>query len=287
MKNFSRRLNTPIIAIAAAAFLTASPAMAQDHVKLFLLGGQSNMVGTGTYTADLPLALQSPQSDVYFYTRNNPVLTTLRPGSGQQFGPEVTFGRTIANGQPGDTFGLVKYAISGADLTNQWDPNVTGNVYEDFRTHVTAATTALTNAGHTYEFAGMLWTQGERDARVSPNTYEADLNEFIADIRSRYGTNLPFLFNQLSVNQTDLPASGLEKVRNAQQAVADADPSAYMIDTDSMTFHDDLHFDSESQIALGESFGNTYLTIPEPTSLLLMGAGGLLLARRQRRRAGH
>jgi hypothetical protein len=66
---------------------------------------------------------------------------------------------------------------------------------------------ALTTAGHTYEIIGMLWTQGERDARIGRTTaeYEADLIEFIADIRTRYGANLPFFLNRLSTGQTDIP----------------------------------------------------------------------------------
>jgi hypothetical protein len=275
-------LSIAVISAAALLFI-AVPAHAQ-HLKLFLLGGQSNMVGQLAYSSGLPIALQSPQDDIPFYWRDSTGLTTLRPGSGNQFGPEVTFGRTVADALPAESFGLIKHASSGSDLTNQWDPNITGNVYETFRGVVANALTAMTSAGYTYEISGMLWTQGERDARVSPNTYEADLNEFIADIRTRYGTNLPFFISRLSDQQTDLPATGLAKVRTAQENVAAADPFAYLIDTDGFSFNtDELHYDALGQQQLGIAFGEAYVnSVPEPMSLAVMGLGVVMMFKRRR-----
>ena len=79
-----------LFAVAIAALLLAAPsAYADKPIKVFILAGQSNMVGTGADTSERPALLQSPQADVLFYYSTS--LTTLRPGSGQNFGPEVTF----------------------------------------------------------------------------------------------------------------------------------------------------------------------------------------------------
>ena len=155
----------PVSSSAAAALLLATPAHA-DHVKVILLGGQSNMVGNYTLTSELPAVLQDPQADVLFY---NGSLTTLRPGSGGQFGPEVTFGRTIADAFPSETFCLIKYAVNGSSLLTNWNP-ATGTSYASFRTRVENGIAALTAAGHTYEIAGMLWTQGEAEAADGTTT---------------------------------------------------------------------------------------------------------------------
>lgn len=284
----ARRLRPtfPVLGIIFTAVLLLGSTAHAQHLKLFLLGGQSNMVGQLAYSSGLPAELQSPQDDIPFYWRDSTGLTTLRPGSGNQFGPEVTFGRTIADALPTENFGIIKYASSGSDLTNQWDPNISGNVYESFRGIVSNALTAMTGAGYTYEITGMLWTQGERDARVSPNTYEADLNEFIADVRTRYGADLPFFISRLSDQQTDLPATGLAKVRTAQENVAATDPYAYLINTDGFSFNtDELHYDALGQQQLGEAFGQAYLStaVPEPASLAAGLLGLTLIVARRRR----
>jgi len=139
--------------------VVTSPAAGAD-LKVFLLGGQSNMDGRGA-TSGLPVALQSPQTDVLLYEGGT--LGDLQPG-GSQFGPEVTFGRMIADARPGDDFALIKYAVSGTDLYGDWNP-ASGAAYNSFSNTVTNGLTALTNAGHTYEIVGMLWTQGENDAK--------------------------------------------------------------------------------------------------------------------------
>ena len=255
--------------ILAASILIAIPAQA-DHVKVFLLGGQSNMVGYGVSTSGLPTSpvnLQEPQDDVLFYYGS--ALTTLRPGSGSAFGPEVTFGRTVADAVPSDTFCLIKSAASGTSLASSWDPT-TGATYTAFRNKVSDGLAALSAAGHTHEIVGMLWTQGERDAKDNVTTaqYEFDLNEFIADIRTRYGANLPFFLSRLSSGQTNLTNAQLTEIRAAQENVAASDPKAWMIDTDAMALQgDNLHFTAAGQIALGEAFGASYLSavVPDAT----------------------
>ena len=255
----------PRLILGAAALLLATPAHA-DHVKVILLGGQSNMVGNNTLTSELPAALQDPQADVLFY---NGGLTTLRSGSGQQFGPEVTFGRSIADAFPSETFCLIKYAVNGSSLLTNWNP-ATGTSYASFRSRVENGIAALTAAGHTYEFAGMLWTQGEAETGgTTTQVYEAALNEFIADIRTRYGPNLPFFVSRLSSAQTGLSANGLSTIRAAQEYVAANDPYTYLVDTDALSIYTDhVHFDSAGQIALGQAFGQSYgdSVVPDETA---------------------
>lgn len=262
------------IILGAAALLLATYAHA-DHVKVILMGGQSNMVGNSCLTSDLPPELQVPQNDVMFY---NGGLTTLRPGSGQAFGPEITFGRTIEDTFPSETFCLMKYAVNGSSLLTRWNPS-TGDVYASFNTRVANCITALTNAGHTYEFVGMLWTQGEAEASSGTTTpvYQAALNEFIADIRTRYGPNLPFFVSRLSSSQTSIAANGLSSIRAAQEYVAANDPYTYLVDTDAIKPNTDvnpevnpdrLHFNAAGQMRLGETFGQSYAgsVVPDVTA---------------------
>ena len=238
---------------AALAWGSQAPAA---NIKVILMGGQSNMVGT----APAPTNLRTPQAAVLYY-HTSLLLTTLRPVGNNEFGPELSFGQTISQGQPGRNFGIIKYAVDGTSLGTHWDPK-TGTTYSTFRDTVTAGITAMQNAGHNVEIVGMLWTQGEADAKSRTTAqYQADLIEFIADVRTRYGTNLPFFISRLSSRQTAINATGLAAVRAAQENVANADPNAYLIDTDTLTlFGDNLHFNVNGLVSLGQAFGNSFVT---------------------------
>lgn len=277
-------MSRQFLCVITLCLLAATPAWAV-HVKVFLLAGQSNMAGSGQQ-ADLPVELQSPQDDILFYEGSS--LTTLRPRGNGGFGPEITFGRTIADAFPNDTFAIIKHAVGGTDLDYAWDP-VVGNQYANFRGKIIRGLYELNNAGHTTEIVGMLWTQGERDVSIGTSAaYETNLNGLIADVRTRYGTDLPFFVSQLSSGQTDLversSQAEFDAVRNAQAAVAANDPNTHLIVTDDFELWSDaLHFNSAGQIALGEAFAQQYIqSVPEPASLAALAIGGLAMMRRRR-----
>ena len=132
------------------------------EVRVILLGGQSNMLGRAPSSGlpASPFNFQQPQPDVLFYHGSS--LTTLRPGSGREtseFGPEVTFGRSIADASPGVAYALIKYAVGGTALHNDWAP-ASGPNYIAFRNTVAAGLAALQAAGHTTEIVGMLLAPG-------------------------------------------------------------------------------------------------------------------------------
>lgn len=233
-------------------------------IRVFLLGGQSNADGradpSGLPTS--PVNLQQPQEDVDFYEGS---LTTLRPVGGQ-FGPEITWGRCLA-----DTLGdglttrvaILKSAAGGTSLEVDWKPGGDattagdGGRYVTFQNTVTAGLAALASAypNATLSIEGMLWVQGERDAKGGfENNYETNLTNFIADVRLTYGAELPFIISRLSIDQTNIPATPLGIVRDAQSAVAAADPLAALVDTDGFgILADNLHFDALGQQQIGNA----------------------------------
>jgi hypothetical protein len=227
---------------------------------VFLLGGQSNAVGLGktNEVPTSPVNLRQPQPDVLFYANGpTPALTTLRPGSGVDFGPELSFGRAIADASPGVTYAIIKHAEGGTGLWDDWVPS-TGPSYTNFRNTVTAGLAALQAAGYTTEIVGMVWHQGESDALEGYQAaYQTNLRNFIADVRTRYGANLRFLIGEIGNKYTPTLAA-LSTVIAAQQAVAAADRNAQFVPAKDLTFQDDLHFDTAGMITLGERFAATY-----------------------------
>lgn len=233
-----------------------------DDVSVFLLAGQSNMSGRAP-TSQLPAPLQAEQPDILFYYGGdgaNPPseLINLRPGSGntaQKFGPEIIFGRTVADEFSTESFAIIKHARGGTDLANEWDPE-TGNIFSDFQATVSEGLANITEAGHTPVIKGILWHQGESDTGngVFTSNYEANLIDLIQSMRDEYGDEVPFFIGEIRrVNANSII------VADAQQAVAEADPFSFFVPADDLTFQDTLHFDAEGQIALGNRYAQAYI----------------------------
>ena len=282
--------------IAAAFFILLPGALTAaanpQIIKVYLQGGQSNADGRAP-TNGLSATLRSPQPDVpYYYYINGAAangdgtlgtLATLRPGgsagvgvTGLAFGPELTFGRALAdyyavsNDVSTNTVmvAIIKYAHGGTSLATNWAANGNsttngeGADYIKFQKVLSAGWAKLAAAypGATMELDGMIWVQGETDIDLSsgqaggtPNpavapAYGANLMRFINDVRLTcatnipYGTNLPFFLSRISTNQTafSLPANPAYPyfltVRSNQAFVAASMTNVSMLDTDSGQF---------------------------------------------------
>lgn len=267
---------------------------AQAHAveyKVVLLGGQSNMDGRGNKSG-LPTALQAAQTNVRYYTSN--VATTgfspastwtdLKPGT--LFGPEMTFGKAISAADPTASYALLKYAVGGTDLATDWKAPTatspsTGATYSAFKSSVSTGLSALSTGGNTYKIVAMLWLQGESDSGTASTQYATNLTNLIADVRTTYGANLPFVIG--GIGYQDATSS---VVSAAQASVAAADPlTAYFNNDDVRPTPTALHFDAAGQQVIGQRYATALQSIPEPGSLGLAGiASALSLLRRRRAR---
>ena len=267
------------------------PGLAKGNtVKVYLLGGQSNMDGKapGSGLPTSPVNLQQEQTDVLFYQGNasggsylpGNTLIYLAPGSGSKspssptFGPEVTFGRAMADSNPQEQYAIIKHALGGSKLATDWNP-ATGAVYAAFRDTVAGGLAALTSAGYDYEIVGMLWMQGESDKTEEyANAYQSNLTAFIADIRSRYGRNLPFVIAETWVNLGDdtYPGPLGDIVSGAQQAVANGDPYVGFVSTRNSSFlSDDVHLNASGQMDLGYQMADCIASTSSPYQAEVIG----------------
>lgn len=269
--------NTTLVKIALIGLVSVQPVCNAKHYKVYLIGGQSNAAGRGD-ASELSAPYDSAQTDVALYWHStltgtiNGNLTQdtwvdLQPDSGEgknspaghavEFGPELAFGRTMADADLSVNVAIIKYAHGGSNLHTQWAAG--GTMYQTFLTTVSEALAALTGAGHTYELTGMLWQQGEADTG-SPHAdnYMANLTDLIARVRTDIfgGLNLPFVIGGLSSNQystiTD-PSTGAGKVRIAQQTVAaNVDGCGFANADDCAVYSgNEIHFNATGQLALG------------------------------------
>lgn len=271
-----------------ALLATAVEVHGATNVYVVLLGGQSNTVGRAN-DSGLSSPLDQPQNDVLFYYSGGGSLASnslinLAPGSGTDFGPEVTLGRTLANAHPSHTFALIKHATGGTNLFDDWDPN-SGGEYSTFTNTVQSGLQAIIDAGDTPILVGMAWMQGEADAGAgrTQNEYTADLTEFITAVRNDFasGENLPFVIGRLSDNQLPTNSTGREVIQAAQDEVALSMMNVGIVNTDTFTLNDDRHFDATGQQLLGVGMGNELiLLLPEPTSAAFLLLGVVLANRR-------
>jgi hypothetical protein len=179
---------------------------ASADTKVFLMAGQSHMVGLGGYSGYIPLntypwtsypygqgadapcpaPYNQPLSAVKFWNYNpdavgsdlvhHPGLgngwVNLQPGYGNrtdEFGPEASFGARLHELFPSDEIYLIKYAVGGTNLAYSWNPsqqNDQNTCYTVFKSRVDAALANLTAAGKNPTIAGMAWMQGEDDSTI-------------------------------------------------------------------------------------------------------------------------
>ena len=137
---------------------------------------------------------------------------------------------------------------------------------------VNRATNSITADNDTYEIVGFLWVQGEADAnRNYGSLYNANLTNFISEVRSEFGADMPFFISFLSDNQVYGANADDDLVRQAQLDVAAADDNTFLLDTNGPEFvinpaPDNLHYTSVGQVVLGAALADTFLaaTSTEP-----------------------
>lgn len=195
--------------MAGSALLSDADAdAAAQPIRVFVLAGQSNMVGRG-----LPLSLGPPTNprllnwrDGAWQTASDPLGPPSDPSSG--IGPGMTFGLQLLKRQPTWRIGLVMCA-KGSTRIEDWAPD--GPVYRSCVKTVKAA-------GDTV--AGILFLQGERGAGVEQAAgWTAGFLPVFHAFRADFGETVPFMLGQIG---TFAGLEGAQASIRAQQAAVAA-----------------------------------------------------------------
>ncbi len=285
--------------------LSASLDLRDKTIYVVLLGGQSNALGWGyhQYLLDIGSPLAAPQTDIDLFTGVEQflplhTLTFLQSGSANarikkgnvqqypaitnapvsRFGPELSMGRTVRDliQEPGSRVAVIKHAVGGSNLYQQWLPDGTssraadGPIYQDFQETVQKGIAALQTRYPDYgiKILGMGWVQGEADAGAQGGIHAADyqknLTALIADLRASFDPDLIFALSKLSPNQS----ASYEFIRAAQQAVADADPRVVATETTGTNYltaagfpEGGVHYLSASYLQIGQDLGTAIVQL--------------------------
>tara|TARA_B000000557_G_C20723891_1_gene421336 strand:+ start:21 stop:857 length:837 start_codon:yes stop_codon:yes gene_type:complete len=230
-------------------------------VKVILLGGQSNMVGSAK-TENLKPPYNKPFSKIKAWNPKKKKWTPLSPevfNSKGNFGPEIHFAHSIANDFPMHDFRLVKYAASGTALYDDWSPSSKGEQYLNFMKITKDALMNLDDSGVEYELSAMLWLQGESDAHENKaETYEKNLSDFISHLRTEFSVlSMPFIIARVR-NYYGGETGQAKIVRDAQVRIADSTNNVAWFDTDDCSMQDEGHYDADGLETIGRRFAKKY-----------------------------
>jgi len=241
-------------------FVASTQAFASDTVRVFILAGQSNMVGAGevesnpsrndgkgslqwlaknpstkdTYShlkTDTGAWVQRDDVLIWFLDRKGP----LKPGYGsnqKKIGPELGFGWVV-----GDAFEepvlLIKLAWGGKSLAEDFrPPSLEGDTGPYYLEVIKKTKEILATAdqlfpelkGNFFELTGFGWHQGWND-RINQSfndSYEKNMIQFIKDVRRELETpDLPFVIAETGMSGLEEKHPRALALMAAQKAVAD------------------------------------------------------------------
>ena len=215
-----------VLCLVLFPFVSLAQDLPSDTVRVFYLGGQSNMDGFG-YNKDLPKELLNKNEDVWIF-HGNPVSddlpggglgawAPLMPGHGtgfssdgrsnelsDRFGIELTLAMRLQELCEGERIALVKYSRGGSSIDSLaagtfgcWDPDFNGttgmNQYDFFlKTVKNAMGTRDINGDGREDIlvpAGIVWMQGESDASYTEeiaSAYYANLKRLMDLVRAAF-----------------------------------------------------------------------------------------------------
>jgi hypothetical protein len=242
--------------------ISAVPERLQGKLKLYVLVGQSNMVGT----AEIPAGLTTSANvftfgnDYRWAVGQEPVdspigqVDQISKDANTGFGPAFTFAKTLVQQDSNQLIGLIPCAREGSSITDWQKSPSDQTLYGSCLKRIRAASPMGT-------VSGMLFFQGEADT-IDPQKYPAlrpdadawaeKFATFVYNFRNDVGNpELPLVYAQLGQPQ-DL--EGLPNWSQVQQQQANIQlANAAMIETSDLPMKG-LAFTADSYKVIGQRF---------------------------------
>jgi hypothetical protein len=250
-------------------------------IKLFILSGQSNMVGQGM-SGELADDLIEPNDRILMFEEGK--WQPLRPLR-YTFGPEISLAHAIAKAWPDETIGIVKQSVGGTGVL-AWHPDWTrekadltgdgkkGNLWKALTDKVRQARQAAD-----CQPMAFVWMQGGKDMQnlQTGKQYLANLTALVEGLRKETGEpklplvlgsyrfeDLPDDLSNFDPTTAKLPAgrAGAAYVLKAQFDAQAALAPARMVPLRDLERHpENVHYNTGGQLALGRLFAEAYLDL--------------------------
>ena len=273
-RSFRKNLLPMIRLFSTLLGLLATPLAEAAHHKLFILTGQSNSLGTTQGTVgDVSPGTDAADARLKFFWHNvadastslgdsGGAFTSLQaqqggyyPGSATHWGPEIDFGRTLVRAGV-ENVAIVKASRGGGGNTN-WSKAANGHMYAHVVSTVTAAASALSAAGHTFEISGLLYLQGESDTAAEAEIAGARILELVNNLRA----DLPNAAGMTAViGGIAAPGASRDVVRARHAAIADASEIVDFFPNLDLqaAVTDGLHFNKPAKLRIGRRFAQAF-----------------------------
>lgn len=229
-----------------ASVFGSSLLCAKTHI--YLLAGQSNMMGKSETTAQLPAKYRdTPKNVTFFYQgRQQPL------ANHSYFGPEVAFAHHVSTTLPDDHHVIIKVVASGSYLS-EWLP---GQPLYDV---LLRQFTLLPLPAGNNSLDAIIWMQGESDSRDHELAlaYGEKLEAFISNLRrDLQAPNSLFVIGAISPDNPGFPA--VEQVRTQQRSVHNTVTATRFVETRDLATFDNTHFNTSGLLGLGKRFAQAY-----------------------------
>lgn len=222
-------------------------------MPVYLLLGQSNMVGFRSKVEELPADLMRPQPQALYF--KNGAWVPLQPGVAEPtgIGPELSFAKRMASA---GKFGLIKVAEGDTTLYGKWNPSTGDGLYAR-----TLATVAEASKTRSIKITGVLWMQGESDGATNfmANTYSANLANLISSLRRDLAEpDLPVAVCRQTAPTDQYPFTEVVRAAQATDQIA----NYRWFDCDGIAKGpDNLHYTTAGQVKLGELFADAMVSL--------------------------
>jgi hypothetical protein len=249
--------------MAVQTILPAQPAPA--NLQVFLLIGQSNMVGRGIVEAQD----REPIARVWAQNKNlqwQPAVDPLHwDNVNGGVGVGRSFARLLAHANSNVHIGLVPAAVGGTSI-QQWAPG--GALYTEALRRVRAALATGT-------LRGILWHQGEADSKVEETArgHLQRLGAFFDTLRADLGApDVPVVVGEIGEFLYTRGAGGypFALAINEQLALTPVAifRTAFVSSAGFGHIGDELHFNAEAQREFGRRYGLAFLSLDPAWSTL-------------------
>ncbi len=263
----------------------------KKKIKVFILSGQSNMVGWGN-SLELPDSLRNGADNKLMFEggkwqklkphKKANIKQRKRFGMTEfKFGPEISFAEEISKAYPNETIGIIKSSFGGTGIL-AWSPNWTkeqadrsndgmkGDLYKVLIEKIKAAQKEAD-----IEIVGFLWQQGGKDMKkiALGKEYFDNLKSLIEGLRKDLNLpNLPMFIgcsvskemmknvDKAQIEEIKKSRPGVEYVIQARFEAEEKIPNVKVVVTPNLEkYPKNVHYNTNGQLKLGEYYAKYFL----------------------------